>query len=247
MGPPRRERGHRRYYALEPGGWRDYVTVLHVPYTLWHVSYVAIGACLAVTFSGTRLAITAVAFALAVGIGAHALDELHGRPLQTRISDRVLVALAAVSIGAAAALGVWAAFAWTLWLLPLVVIGGFLVCAYNLEWLGGRFHTDLWFGLSWGAFPLLTGYLAEEERFRVEALLAAVFATLASLAQRRLSTDVRRVRRRAASVSGTIELRDGTREPVTASTLTAAPEAALQLLAAAVFALAAALVVLRVS
>ena len=32
------------FYALEPGGWRDYVTLLHPPYTLWHLSYVAIGA-----------------------------------------------------------------------------------------------------------------------------------------------------------------------------------------------------------
>jgi len=35
------------FYALAPGGWRDYVTLLHLPYTLWHLSYVVIGACLA--------------------------------------------------------------------------------------------------------------------------------------------------------------------------------------------------------
>jgi len=233
------------FYALSPGGWRDYVTVLHPPYTLWHLSYVVVGACLAPHVSGTRLAVTVAAFALAVGIGAHALDELNGRPLQTRIPDGVLVGLAAVSIGAAAVIGVWAAFAWTPWLLPLVAFGAFVVCAYNLEWLGGRLHTDLWFALSWGALPLLTGYLAQTGRLRSEALLAAVFATLASLAQRRLSTDVRKVRRRVATVSGTIELRDGTTEPVTAATLVGAPDAALQLLSGAMVALAAALIVLR--
>ncbi|HEX7525406.1 MAG TPA: hypothetical protein VF327_03815, partial [Gaiellaceae bacterium] len=35
------------FYALERGGWRDYVTLLHPPYTLWHLSYVAVGAALA--------------------------------------------------------------------------------------------------------------------------------------------------------------------------------------------------------
>jgi len=233
------------FYALSPGGWRDYVTVLHAPYTLWHVSYAAIGACLAPHVSASRLAWTLVAFVLAVGVGAHALDELHGRPLGTRIPGRVLVALAAVSIGGAAAIGLWSALAWTLWLLPLVAFGAFVVGAYNLEWLGGRFHTDLWFGLAWGAFPLLTAYVAQAESLRVAAVLAAAFATLSSLAQRRLSTQVRTMRRRVVAVSGTIELRDGTREPLTVASLAAAPEAALRLLSAALVALAAALLVLR--
>ncbi len=78
-----------------------------------------------------------------------------------------------------------------------------------------------------------------------EALLAAAFAGLLSLAQRRLSTRVRTVRRRVVSVSGSIELRDGGREPVTAETLIAAPEGALRALTLAVAALAAALLVLR--
>ncbi len=216
--------GRPAFYALSPGGWRDYVTVLHPPYTLWHLSYVAIGACLAPQLSTGRLALTAVAFALAMGVGAHALDELHGRPLATRIPGRTLVVLAAVSIGAAAGIGLWASFAWTLWLLPFVAVGAFIVLAYNLEWFGGRFHSDLWFALAWGAFPLLTAYVAEAERLRAAALVAAVFATLSSLAQRRLSTQVRMVRRRLVAVSGTIELHDGTREPVTAATLAEAPE-----------------------
>jgi hypothetical protein len=58
---------------------------------------------------------------------------------------------------------------------------------------------------------------------------------------------VRHLRRRAAAVSGTIELRDGSREPITRETLSAAPERALQVLAAANVALAAALLVLRLA
>ncbi len=233
------------FYALESGGWRDYITLLHPPYTAWHLSYVVIGAALAPEFEGRRLLAALVAFFLAMGVGAHALDEVTDRPLQTRIPDRVLIGLAAVSIGGAAAIGVAASFAWTLWLLPFVAVGAFLVVAYNLELFGGLFHTYLWFGLAWGAFPVLTGYLVMAEKLTVEALLAALFGLLTSLVQRTLSTPVRNVRRRVASVTGTVTLTDGTREEITGDTLMGAPELALRLLAAAMVSLAAALLVLR--
>ena len=235
------------FYALAPGGWRDYVTLLHPPYTLWHLSYVAIGAALAPHLEVGRLLVALAAFLLAVGIGAHALDELNGRPLRTQISTRALIGLAGVSIGGAVAIGVYGSLAYTGWLAPLVVVGGFIVCAYNLELFGGLFHGDTWFALAWGSFPLLAAYLAVAERMTVEALLAAVFAALLSVAQLRLSTQVRTVRRRVASVSGTVVLSDGSREPVTARTLTEAPEAALRALTLAVIALAASLLVLRLS
>ena len=235
------------FYALARGGWRDYVTLLHAPYTAWHLAYVAIGAALAPEFDTGRLALTLVAFLLALGIGAHALDELRGRPLETEIRSRVLVGLAAVSIAGAAAIGVAAAFQSTRWLLAFVAFGAFIVAAYNLELFAGRFHTDAWFALAWGAFPLLTGYLYAAERLRLEAVFAAVFAALTSLAQRELSTQVRAVRRRTRDVRGEIEFRDGTSEPVTPALLLRAPEAALRALTGAVIALAAALVALRLS
>ncbi len=233
------------FYALAPGGWRDYATLLHPPYTLWHLSYVAIGATLAPHLHPWRLAATAAAFFLAVGIGAHALDELNGRPLQTRIPAATLLGLAVVSIAGAVAIGIAAAIELDLWLLAFVAFGGSIVCVYNLELFGGRVHSDAWFALAWGGFPLLTGYFAQAHRIRVEALAAAVFATLLSLAQRRLSTQVRLIRRRVRSVSGTIELDDGRREAITRETLRGAPEAALRLLAASTLALATALLVLR--
>jgi len=233
------------FYALRPGGWRDYVTLLHPPYTLWHLSYVVVGGCLAPSIPWGRLGLTVVAFALAMGIGAHALDELGGRPLQTEIPGRVLAGLAVTSVAAASAIGIVVATRTTLWVVAFVAAGAFLVPAYNLELFGGRFHTDLWFGLAWGAFPALTGYVACAERLRGEAVLAAGWATALSLAQRRLSTPVRRLRRDVTEVTGAIELADGTRRPLTRAELTAAPEAALLLLAASTILVAAALVVLR--
>jgi hypothetical protein len=235
------------FYALEPGGWRDYLTLLHPPYTLWHLSYVAIGAALAPGLTWERLLVALAAFFLAVGIGAHALDELRGHPLSTRISDRTLVALSAVSIAGAVALGIYGSIAYTLWLAPLVAGGAFVVYAYNLELFGGAFHSNFWFAVAWGSFPLVAAYLAVAERITVEALLAAVFAGFLSLAQRHLSTQVRTVRRRVVSVSGTLELAGGEREPITEATLTRAPEAALRAMTVAVASLAISLVMLRLS
>lgn len=222
------------WYSLRPGGWRDYVTLLHPPYTAWHLSYVAIGAAIAPQWRPDRMGWTLLAFALALGIGAHALDELRGRPLATRIPEGVLWTLGAASIAGAVAIGLVTAHRWTPWLYPAVAVGGFLVVAYNLELFGGRFHGDLWFALGWGAFPLLTAYLACAERLDAPALVAAVFAALLSHAQRRLSTPVREMRRRAEHVP----------EPERASVIEAA-EAALQLLAAATVVLAVALVLAR--
>ena len=235
------------FYALEQGGWRDYVTLLHVPYTLWHLSYVAIGASLAPELEVDRLLWGLAAFTLALGVGAHALDELHGRPLQTEIPRLLLIGVGVGSLAAAVAIGIAAALAWTLWLLPFIAVGAFLVPAYALELMGGLFHTDLWFGLAWGAFPVLVAYLGEAETLRPEAFLAAGFAVLVSLAQRSLSTQARRVRRQAADVTGTVRYRDGRQEPLDVDTLTHAPEAALRALSVAMVALALALVWLRLA
>ncbi|HUF00891.1 MAG TPA: hypothetical protein VMN35_00570 [Gaiellaceae bacterium] len=234
------------WYALETGGWRDYVTLLHLPYTAWHVSYVAIGGCLAPVVEWGRLGAAVAAFALAVGVGAHALDELNGRPLRTSIPGPLLAGLAAISIGAACAIGVVGAIAFEPWLVTLVPVGVFLVLAYNLELLGGRFHSDLWFGLAWGGFPVMCGYAAVAGEVSAVALLAAAFAVLLSLAQRALSNHVRFVRRRVAAVDGGLELLDGSRERLDADRLILAEERGLRLLAAASVMLAAALVAFRI-
>ena len=247
MGPPLVSAPSARpaWYALETGRWRDYVTLLHLPYTAWHLSYVVIGGCLAASVAWGRLGAAVAAFALAVGGGAHALDELNGRPLRTGISPGVLVGLAAVSIAAACAIGVVGAVEFEPWLILLVPVGLFLVLAYNLELAGGRFHSDLWFGLAWGGFPVICGYAAVAGDVSVAALLAAAFATLLSLAQRTLSNHVRFVRRRVESVDGELRLRDGSRRPIEADWLIVAEETGLRLLAATVIVLAAALVAFR--
>lgn len=216
------------FYALRPGGWRDVVTLLHPPYTAWHLSYVALGACAAPTLHAGRLVATLGAFLLAVGVSAHALDELNGRPLRTRLSDRVLVGLTVAGLLGAVGIGIAGAVVVSATILPLVVAGAFLVVAYNLELFGGRFHSDAWFAAAWGAFPALTGYWINALELRPEGLLVSGACLLLSVAQRRLSTPVRELRRHTVSVTGAQRLDDGTIIDLDAARLAAPLDGALR-------------------
>lgn len=230
---------------MRAGGWRDLVTLLHPPYTAWHLSYFALGAAAAPTVHGDRLAAGLGAFFLAVGISAHALDELMGRPLGTRLSRGTLIALAAVGLVGAVGIGIAGVIVVSPLLAPLVAAGAFLVLAYNLELWGGRLHTDLWFALAWGAFPAFTGYFAQALTVRPVGVLVAAACCLLSLAQRRLSTPARELRRRTTEVVGTQRLADGQVRELTAAQLARPLEAALSSLWLAVVLLAVGLVAAR--
>lgn len=233
------------FYALRPGGWRDLLTLLHPPFTAWHLSYVALGAVAAPELHGDRLAATLLAFFLGVGVCAHALDELNGRPLRTRLSDGVLVGLAAVALAGAVAIGVVAAATVSLSLLPFVAAGGFIVVAYNLELFGGRFHSGFWFAAAWGAFPALTSYWINALELRLQGIVVVAGCFMLSVAQRRLSTPVRELRRRTVSVRGRQHLADGTTIELDAARLAAPLDGALQACALALVLLAAGLVIAR--
>jgi hypothetical protein len=203
------------WYAASPGAWRDWVSVLHLPYTAWHLSYVLIGAGLAPVLSVERLNATLIAFALAVGVAAHGFDELHGRPLGTAIGAPVLATVSALALAGAVAIG-GAGIAKVGWgLAGFIAVGALLVVAYNLELWGGRFHNDAIFALAWGAFPVLVAYYAQAATIRPAAVVGAAFAYGLSRAQRVLSTEARDLRRRVVGVAGEKTYRDGSRSAMT--------------------------------
>jgi hypothetical protein len=235
------------YYAAARGGWRDWWTLLHPPYTAWHLSYVVIGACLAPRVETSRLIATLLAFFLAVGVAAHALDELHGRPLGTTISNGALVAVSAAGLAGAVVLGVIGVTRVGVVLVPFIVVGPLLVLAYNAELFGGVVHTTAGFAAAWGAFPVLTGYVAQTSDLAWAAVLAAGAAFALSCAQRLLSTPARLLRRATRSVEGSLTLADATVVPLDERTLLAPLEAALRAMSWAMVALASALAVARLT
>lgn len=226
------------YYALQPGAWKDYLTLLHFPYTVWHLSYVLLGAAAAPTLFLDRTGGVIFAFFLAVGLGAHALDEYKGRPLKTNIPDGLLLGIAVTSLAGALAIGVIASISISPWAVPFVLFGGFIVPAYNLEWFRGRFHSDASFAFSWGAFPALVGYWANAQDLDVPAFLIAAACLGLSLAQRSLSKQARSLRRNARTASGEIEFQDGHVEAISIASLLIVPEIVLKLMGLSIGALA---------
>ena len=233
------------YYAAPRGRLGDWWTLLHPPYTAWHLGYVLLGAAVADAIDLSTLGLTLLAFFLAVGISAHALDELAGRPLSTGLSEATLWAAAAAALLGAVAIGGYGVTQVGPWLLAFIAVGALLVLAYNLEWFGGRVHTDLGFALAWGAFPVLTSAFAQQQRLSVAAVLVAGGATAWSLAQRALSTPARHVRRRLHRVEVRLVGRDGEVVEHDAGWLLAPVETALRWCSWAVVALGIALVLAR--
>jgi hypothetical protein len=241
-----RELDRPAFYALSSGGWRDLVTILHPPYTLWHLSYVALGAAAAPVIHADRLLAALAAFFLAVGISAHALDELRGRPLNTKLSRTNLIVLAFIGLVGAVAIGVIGIVVVSPLLIPLVLVGAFIVPAYNLELWGGRFHSDAWFAVAWGGFPAFTGYFSNALAIRPAGILVSAACCMLSAAQRRLSTPVRELRRRTASVQGQQHLDDGRVIELTRQRLADPLEGALSALWLALVLMAIGLVAVRV-
>jgi hypothetical protein len=215
------------FYARRTGGWHDYWSLLHPPYTVWHLSYVLLGAGLAQSPDPRIVAGALLAFGLAVGVGSHSLDELHDRPLRTRIPSSVLAGMGIGALATAVGLGIVAATIVGPLFLGYVLLGAAIVVLYGLE--VPPVHSDLGFAIGWGAFPVAATACATGAN-PVPAAIAAVAAALLSLAQRRLSTRARNIRRRADRVTGEVTYLDGRRELIDARALIGAPEAALSIL-----------------
>jgi hypothetical protein len=117
-----------------------------------------------------------------------------------------------------------------------------LVYAYNLELLGGVMHSDVWFALAWGAFPVLVGAYAQHFTLSLAAGVAAVAAFFLSLGQRALSTPARMLRRRVSEVAVRLSFTDGTEAELGRAELLAPIERALRYFVCATSAVAVAMV-----
>jgi len=182
----------------------DLMSLMHWPYTLWHLSYVVIGAALAPDIDAVILSGTVLAFLFGLGIGAHALDELHDRPLGTRLSPSILRVLGwgGLVVGGGG-LAVAGAILVSPWSLIWGAVGILLVATYTLEWVNWV-HSDLGFAVAWGAFPVMAGYWAQAESIGLPVIVIAAAATALSMAQRDLSTPARHVRRRTREASAVV-------------------------------------------
>ncbi|HYA44837.1 MAG TPA: hypothetical protein VED59_04460 [Acidimicrobiales bacterium] len=235
------------FYAASPGMWKDWWTLLHPPYTAWHLSYVVIGACLAPQVKLINLLATLLAFFAAVGVAAHALDELNGRPLRTSVPSFMLVIAATAGLGLAVGLGVGGVYRVGLVLVPFLVVGPLLVVGYNLELGRGMLHNDIGFGATWGAFPVLVAYVGQTGSLSLPTAMAAAGAMAMSMAQRSLSSPARVLRRQVAVVQGQAQFHDGRVVKLDEAWLLAPLERALKAASWAVVLISASLAVARLT
>ena len=185
-----------------PVRFRAAVGLLFLPYTGMVLAFTLIGSMLAETIHWDRVAAILAIYFLALGVGAHALDALGSRgakPWGAAFSKRQLWLLAAGSVGLAYAIGLYYIVRHAPWLSLIAIVEGFFLLAYNLEWFGGRFHTDAWFAVSWGGLPVLAGYVLQTNSLSLPVLLVATSMALLSLVEIKASRPYKALKRSAAS------------------------------------------------
>lgn len=187
--------------AFGPERFRLAVGLLFLPYTGMVLAYTVMGSMLAAAVHWDRVVAIVAIYFLALGVGAHALDAVGSRgakPWGQVFSRAQLWTIAVASLVAAYAIGAWYMVLYVPLLWPIAIAEGFFVLAYNLEWFRGRFHGDFWFALSWGALPVLAGYVMQANALSVAALLVAAAMALLSLVEIKVSRPYKALKRSAA-------------------------------------------------
>jgi hypothetical protein len=173
-----------------PTRFRVFVGLLFLPYTGMCISFTVIGSMLVGEIAWDRVGAIALIYALALGVSAHVADSLGSKkrkPWGTYFTKAQLLALMAVTLAAAYAIGVYYIVYFVPLLAVIAVLEGFFLFAYNFEAFGGRFHNNFWFAVSWGALPALAGYVMQANSIAVLALAVSGLTGLVSYAEIRMS------------------------------------------------------------
>lgn len=207
-----------------PKRFRLLVGLSFFPYTLMNASYVLIGSLLAPAVHYDRMAEMALVYLLAVGVSAHSLDAMSpNKPWGSFLSRRQLLALAVGALVPALAIGLYLALSYALLLIPLGLVELFFLLAYNLELFSGSFHTDFWFSLSWGFFPVLVGFVVQTETITVPALAGGLFGFFTAFVEINASRPYKALKRQPGGASSPLAARfESILKGVVASVLAAA-------------------------
>jgi hypothetical protein len=187
-----------------PLRFRSLVGLLFLPYTAMVLAYAVIGSVVAANLDWTRVLAIVIIYFLGLGVAAHALDALGSKaakPWGKAFSQKQLWILAAVTLAAAYIIAIYFMIRHVPWLGIVAVLEGFFVFAYNLEWFGGKFHTDGWFAFSWGFLPVLAGHLIQTNTISVAAVVLASAMALFSRVEIKASRPYKDLKKRQHSLS----------------------------------------------
>ncbi len=182
--------------------FRVFIGLLFLPYTGMCISFTIIGAMLAPTIDWERVAAITLIYGLALGVSAHAADSLgskKNKPWGNYFSRSELWLLLILSLAIAYSIGVYYIIFHVPLLLVIAVLEGFFVFAYNFELFKGFLHNDLTFVFSWGALPVLGGYIMQTNGVGTCPYVVSVGAALVSYLHIKISRPYKELRRRSVN------------------------------------------------
>lgn len=185
--------------------FRFIVGLLFLPYTGMVLSFSVIGSILADNIYWGRVLAIVVIYFLGLGVAAHALDALGSKsvkPWGSVFTKSQLWLMVIMSLVAAYIIAIYYMVLYVPLLWAVAILEGFFVFAYNLEWFGGKFHTDNWFAFSWGFLPVLAGHIIQTNKITLEALILALSMALFSLIEIKASRPYKGLKRRLHSLEG---------------------------------------------
>jgi hypothetical protein len=173
-----------------PIKFRIFVGMLFLPYTGMCISFSIVGSLLSpTTIMWDRIVAIVIIYFAALGISAHAADNIGSKkkPWGDLFSNLELLIMLVCGLVVAYAIGAYYIIFYVPLLLPIAILEGFFLFAYNYEIWNGFFHNNFWFAVSWGSMPLLAGYVMQTNSISYVPLLISTAAFLISYIEIKLS------------------------------------------------------------
>lgn len=190
----------QNWYQLEGTKLREFITILHLPYTVMCLSFLTIGFGISGISNWNTYWITMLAYFFGLGIASHSLDQLKGMgsTYVKLLSDDELATIGISALIFSVLLGITLMFELSAWyLIVLIPLQVFFVFSYPLKVLfKGFFHNNFWFAVSFGFLPVVIGYYVNTLSFSLLAIFWGVVAFTISEIEINLSRYVRKMRKK---------------------------------------------------
>ncbi|HZL23429.1 MAG TPA: hypothetical protein VFC05_08890 [Nitrososphaeraceae archaeon] len=186
-----------------PLKFRAFIGMLFLPYTGMCISFTIIGSMLSESIAWDRVLSIFIIYFLALGVSAHAADNLGSKkikPWGNYFSTFELRLMVIGGLSVSYMLGIYYIITFAPLLLFIAIIEGFFLFAYNFELFNGLFHNNFWFAVSWGALPLLAGFVIQTNSISVLSLISSIMAFLVAYTEIRISRKYKELKRNPQDV-----------------------------------------------
>jgi hypothetical protein len=186
-----------------PLKFRAFIGMLFLPYTGMCISFTIIGSMLSESIAWDRVLSIFIIYFLALGVSAHAADNLGSKkikPWGNYFSTFELRLMVIGGLSVSYMLGIYYIITFAPLLLFIAIIEGFFLFAYNFELFNGLFHNNFWFAVSWGALPLLAGFVIQTNSISVLSLISSIMAFFVAYTEIRISRKYKELKRNPQDV-----------------------------------------------